>query len=488
MNKTIVVSSRLSRSLAVAAETQPFGGARVSQRNPGTPSEAARHGKRRAGRHMIALLAAACLVLTGGCSKKKEEAETEGPAPVQLAAVTQDTVRRTVTADGTLFPLNQWNVMPKITAPVQRFLANRGDYVKQGQLLAVLENRDLAASVAAAKGQLEQADANLTATQQAAVPESVVKAQTDVESDQEQYDAARRVLESRQKLFKEGALARKLVDDAAVQLASAKAQLETAKEHLRTLQAAGKEAQIKGAAAAVSAAKGQLQSSEAQLTYSEVRSPGSGIVADRPLYPGDIAATGTPLFVVMDISRVVARVNVPTGEASLIKVGQPATITIGETNKEVQGKVSVVSPATDPNSATVQVWVEAQNPDRSLKPGASAHVAVVTETVTNAMLVPVAAILPGETGGTAVLVVDSNHVAHRRQVQLGIRQGDKVQVLTGVAPREDVVVVGGMGVDDKAKVKVVEAQAPEAEEDEPEVPEKGADKADKKDEGKARQK
>jgi HlyD family secretion protein len=433
----------------------------------------------------IALLSAACLVATCGCSKK-QEAEVEAPAPVQLAAVTEDTVRRTVTADGTLFPLDQWNVMPKITAPVAKFLVNRGDYVKQGQLLAVLENRDLAAAVEATKGQLEQADANLSATEQAAIPESVVKARTDVESDQEQYDAARRVLESRQKLYKDGALARKAVDEAAVQLAAAKAQLETAKEHLRTLEAAGKQAQIKAATAAVTAARGQLQSSEAQLTYSEVRSPGTGVIADRPLYAGDIAATGTPLMVVMDVSRVVARVNVPTTDAASVKVGQPATITLPESGREVQGKVTVVSPATDPNSATVQVWVQAENPDRSLKPGAAAHVAIVTETIKNAMLVPVAAILPGETGGTAVLVVDSDHVAHRRAVQLGVRQGDKVQVLSGVMPREDVVVVGGMGVDDKAKVKVVEATAPEAEEDEPEAaaPEKGA----RKDEGKAKQK
>ncbi len=252
----------------------------------------------------------------------------------------------------------------------------------------------------------------------------------------------------------------------------AKAQLETAKEHLRALQAAGKQAQIKAATAAVSAAQGQLDTSQAQLTYSEVRSPGAGVVADRPLYAGDMAAAGTPLLVVMDISRVVARVNVPTADAGLVKVGQPATIQFGRKRaKDVQGKVTVVSPATDPNSATVQVWVQAENPGRELKPGATVHVSIITETIKNAMLVPAAAILPGETGGTAVLVIDSGSTAHRRIVQLGVRQGDKVQVLTGVMPREEVVMVGGLGVDDKAKVKVVEASAPETEdEDEPDTP------------------
>ena len=85
------------------------------------------------------------------------------------------------------------------------------------------------------------------------------------------------------------------------------------------------------------------------------------------------------------------------------------------------------------------------------------------------MLIPVAAVLPGETGGTAVLVIDSDQVAHRRAVQLGVKQGDKVQVLSGVAQREDVVIVGGLGVDDKQKVRVVHPNAPgEDDEDRPE--------------------
>ncbi|MDR3700911.1 MAG: efflux RND transporter periplasmic adaptor subunit [Candidatus Sulfopaludibacter sp.] len=436
----------------------------------------------------LSLLGAAGLILCSGCSKK-QEADVEAPAPVQVAAVTEDTVRRTINADGTLFPVDQWNVMPKITAPVQRFLVNRGDQVKKDQLLAVLENKDLVATVAANKGQVDQAQANLQNTEMASIPESIVKAQTDVESDQEQFEAAKKVLDSRQQLLKEGALSRKLVDDAGVLYAQAKAQLATAKEHLRALQAAGKQAQMAQAQAQVISAQGNLHSAEAQVAYSEVRSPGAGIVSDRPLYAGDIAATGTPLLVVMDVSRVVARLNVPAADATGIKAGQPATVSLADTAQQVQGKVTVVSPATDLNSSTVQVWVQMDNPGRALKVGAAVHVSIVTETIKNAMLVPVAAILPGETGGTAVLVIDSQSTAHRRDVKLGVRQGDKVQVLTGVMPREDVVIVGGLGVDDKAKVRVVEANAPETEEDQPEADSSEKDAKDqKKDEAKPKQK
>src|SRR5678815_2296318 len=119
------------------------------------------------------------LVSLLACSKK-EEAETEAPVPVQVTAVKQDTIRRTVAGDGVLFARDQASVMPKIAAPVQRFLVQRGDHVKQGQLLAVLEARDLTAGTAESRAQLAQAEANLRSTQSASVPEAVVKAEADV--------------------------------------------------------------------------------------------------------------------------------------------------------------------------------------------------------------------------------------------------------------------------------------------------------------------
>src|SRR6516225_2728210 len=115
------------------------------------------------------------LLLLVSCAKK-EAPEAEAPAPVQVTAVTQDTIRRIVAGDGMLFPRDQASVMPKIAAPVQRFLVQRGDHVKQGQLLAVLESRDLTASEGESKAQLAQAEANLRATASAQIPEAVVKA------------------------------------------------------------------------------------------------------------------------------------------------------------------------------------------------------------------------------------------------------------------------------------------------------------------------
>ena len=421
---------------------------------------------------------AAGLLAASGCSKK-EEAETEAPAPVQVTAVTQEPIRHIVAGDGILFPQDQTGVMPNISKPVLKFYANRGDHVKQGQLLASLESRDLAAAVANAKSQVSQAELNLHTVEMATVPEAVVKAETDVQSDTQQLDAAQKLLDSQTELFRQGALAGRRVDEARVQFVSAKAQLQAAQEHLRALNSVGKGDQISTARAQVQTAQAQLQAADAQLGYAEIHSPKTGIVADRPIYEGEMAVPGTPLITVVDISRVVARVNIPQSQGNLIKVGQPAEVIQADSGQQVPGKVIVVSPATDANSTTLQVWVQAENPGERLKPGSSVHVKVITEEFKNATTVPTAAILPGETGGTAVLVIIDS-VAHRRPVQVGVREGDKVQILNGCRPGEEVVTVGGLGVDDKGKVKVIDASVQEADDEDENAPPAADSKKDQK--------
>jgi HlyD family secretion protein len=416
------------------------------------------------GRGSVALVGAFLLLLSA-CAKK-EAAQPVAPAPVQVTAVSQATIRHIVSGDGVLYPQDQANVIPKITSPVQKFYVRRGDHVKQGQLVATLENRDLVAAVAESQGAVVQAESNLRATEGATIPEAVVKAQTDLEAARQARDATKKVLDSREQLFKDGALAGRLVDESRVAYTQAVGQYQAADEHLKTLQSVSNQEQVKGAAAQVQTAKAHVLSQEAQVAYSRVVSPISGVVADRPLNEGDIAAAGMPLATVVDISRVVARVNVPQADAPSVKVGQRAIISQTDSSEQMDGKVTVVSPATDPNTTTVQVWVEVQNAGERLKPGTSVHASIIAEEYKAANVVPVAAILPGEEGGTAVLTVDSNSVAHKKAVKLGVREGNQVQILNGVTPGDEVVVVGGLGVDDKTKVKVVTTAVEESADDE----------------------
>jgi RND family efflux transporter, MFP subunit len=399
-----------------------------------------------------ALIVAASFL--AGCAKEKEK-ETEPIAPVQVTKVQRDSIQRIIAAEGILRALDQSAIMPKISAPVRRWLVNRGDHVRKGQVLAELENRDLAAAVTDTRGSFEQASATYRNTASATVPDELVKAQQEVLSGKQALDAAQKLLSSREQLYKEGALARKLVDEAAVSEAQARSTYETAKKHLESLQSVGRHEEVKSAAGQVESAKGKLEAAQAQLSYAEIRSPISGVVADRGVFAGEMASAGSPLITVMDVSSVIARINVPQAQAAFLHVGQPATIATTDAAQQVQGKITVVSPAVDPNSTTVEIWVQALNRGEVLRPGGTVKVTILAGTVPDAIVVPTPAVLPSSEGGNSLMVVGADSVAHERKIEIGIREPEKVQILSGVKPGEFVVVNGGVGLQDGAKVKVV---------------------------------
>jgi HlyD family secretion protein len=396
-------------------------------------------------RTMLLVSAAAVLVLAG-CGGKKDAAAAKGgaaeaetpAAPVEVAKAEKTTIHRVVESDAILFSVNQANITAKISAPVKAFNVNRGDHVKAGQVLGVLEDRDLTAQAA------------YTTATGAQMPEDLIRAQADLKSQQQTVEAATKVYESRVELQKQGALAQKLVEDAKVTQVQAQALLENARQHLKSLETVGRTEQVKSLQAQLDAAKARYEAAAAQLSYTEVRSPISGVVSDRPLYAGEMAQSGTAIIAVMDISSVIARANIPVKEAGDVRAGRSATIT--GPGGELQGRVTVVSPAVDPNTTTVEVWIQAANPGEKLKPGTSVHVAISAQDIKNAIVVPVAALLTFDEGGEKVMVVGSDSLAHEHKVEVGVREGGKVQILSGVAEGDDVITVGGLGLDDKAKV------------------------------------
>src|SRR6185312_3559686 len=107
---------------------------------------------------------------------------------------------------------------------------------------------------------------------------------------------------------------------------------------------AQKQGDLKVAEAQVSAAKGDIASADAQFGYSKITSPISGVVTDRPFFPGETPPAGTPLITVMDLSQIVARAHISQGDAASLKVGDAATIAVPGA-PSVKGKVTLVSPA-----------------------------------------------------------------------------------------------------------------------------------------------
>src|SRR5581483_7018597 len=250
------------------------------------------------------------LALTLLCACSGEAKNTETAVPVEIVEVAKTTLQQKVSAEAVLFPIAQSAIVPKITAPVQRFLVNRGSHVRKGQLLAVLENRDLAAAARENKGAYTQAQAAYEITTSADLPQELQKADLDAQAAKLALDAQQKIFESRQELFREGALPRKELDQSNVDLTNARNQYEMAKRHLDALNALGRQQTMKSAQGQLESAQGKFEDAEAQLTYSEIRSPIDGVVTDRPLYPRELASTGTPLLTVMNISQVVARTHI----------------------------------------------------------------------------------------------------------------------------------------------------------------------------------
>jgi multidrug efflux pump subunit AcrA (membrane-fusion protein) len=411
------------------------------------------------------IIALAAIALLAACGKKEAAGgeEQEPPTHVMVETAVRGAIDRVITADAVLYPITQSNVTSKISAPAKRVLVNRGDHVRAGQVLIELENGDLAASVQDAQQQYEQAQAGYETVTGATVPEDRTKAQADVQSAQQTYDAAKKLYDNRVELQRQGALAQKLVDDAKVAMAQSQSQLETAQRHLQALSQVSQREAVRGAQAQMNAAKARYEGANVQLSYARVVSPINGVVADRPVYPGEMASSGSPLMSIVDISQVVARANIPVKDAEAIKVGRPARIS--GPDGDLPGNVTVVSPAVDPNTTTVEVWVQLANPGERLKPGDTVHLSIIAETVQNTIVVPATALLNSDTGTPKVMVITPDKVAHERMVSVGIRQGDRVQILGGVQEGEQVVVSGGLGLEDKARVEIEEPKAEDEDED-----------------------
>jgi HlyD family secretion protein len=398
------------------------------------------------------LLALSALSLLAGCGAA--EKEKEPVVTVQTQPAERQPVSQFVSAEAVVFPLKQATVSPKITSTIAEFKVQRGARVKKGQLLAILENKDLAAQAQASQGDYEQADANYAITVNAGVPQQIQKAELDAAAAKSAFDAAQKVFDSRKDLFQQGAIPRRDFDSAEVALAQARSQNEQAQKLLADLQRMGKEQLLKAAEGTKESAAGHYHAATAQLSYSEIRSPIDGVVTDRPLYVGDLAVANQPILTVMDISALVAKAHIPQADAAQLKVGDTAQIKVEGDQEPVDARVTLVSPALDPGSTTVEVWVETRKPSAFLKPGMSVGIAVTAKTIKDAITAPSSAVFRNAEGVYYLLVAGTDKKAHQKVVQLGVRNSELTQITNGINAGDPIIVSGGYAVPDGTAIEI----------------------------------
>jgi HlyD family secretion protein len=411
---------------------------------------------------------AGMLILSTGCSPAEKEAEPV--AEVQVTPAEKGAISLIVSGEAVVFPVEQAIVAPKITSTITSFNVQRGAHVKKGQLLATLENKDLAATAESSKGDLDTADATYVMAVNAGLPQQLQKAESDAAAAKAAFDAAQKVYDSRKELFQQGAVPRRDLDSAEVALIQARGQYEQAQKQFSDLQRVGKEQGLRAAQGAKESADGKYRAAAAQLSYSEIHSPIDGIVTDRPLYVGDLATANQPILTIMNTSRLIAKSHIPQSEAAVLRVGDSAEIKLPGVDEPIKARVTLVSPALDPGSTTVEVWVEARKPDPALRPGVTVQTSITAKTTKDSIVVPTSAVFKNSEGAYYVLLAGSDEKAHQKVVQTGIRNNQLTQIVSGINPGDPVVTTGGYAVPDGTAIKV---GAPGGEKE-------GADKGDDK--------
>jgi multidrug resistance efflux pump len=391
------------------------------------------------------------LATLSGC---KKEAAPETQVTVQAEHPEQGAIAEHIVADAILAPLAQAAIAPKIGAPVRKFYVQRGERVKEGQLLATLENNDLAAAALDNQGSYMAAEAAFATATKAQVPEDTQKAESDVAQARANLDLNLSIVKSRKQLFAEGAIPGRDLDTANAALVAAQAAYDAAAKHLESVRNVSRESALKSAQGQLTSAEGKYKGAAAQVSYSQIRSPINGVVTDRPLFAGETAAAGAPLVTVMDTSSLLAKMHLAQSLAQRMKVGDEASVTVPGVAEPVSAQVALISPALDPGSTTVEVWLKIGNKAGTLKVGTPVKVSITGRTDAWAWKIPVKSILTAQDGSKSVMVVGADGAAHKKVVRLGLEDAEDVQVTDGLAPSDLVITGGAYGLDDGVKVKL----------------------------------
>lgn len=365
--------------------------------------------RRGAGRMILAIFGASALVLSlaacGGKTGQEASSSVSSAIPVKVLPAARQTIRETLSYTGMVEAGRKINITPETGGKVVRILVEEGQRVAQDQLLAELDTSAIELQLKQVEAALAVARANLANT-------------------------------SKNKERMDRLLAEKAVSDTQYE------QVKLADDAAR--------AQVDQAQAVVNLARHGLN-------VSRMRAPFAGLVASKNSQVGDVVnpmmggfgASGSVLTLVDD-SRIKVVVEVSPGDMSRLAKGRPALIRVtnGET-VEAPGTVSVVNLTADPMSKKFRVEVAAANPGLRLRPGTFGTVAFEIGLRENVLAVPLGAVVEDK-----YVFIAAGGKAVRREVKLGLRSGEMVEILSGLIEGDRVIVEGNFGLTDGAAVGI----------------------------------
>ncbi|MEA2571516.1 MAG: hypothetical protein QOI24_3517 [Acidobacteriota bacterium] len=402
------------------------------------------------------------VVIWRGChSSASGEAAADVVVSVQVAKAERGPIANELTTVATLTPRQLADVTPKISAQIAQMplLVNR--VVHAGDVLAVLEARDLAAQRGEAAAAVQEADATAHSTVNGAVPLTNAQDTKAVRDARAALDNAQKTYERRKALFDQGGISKKELEASQLAVTQAEDDLRLAESSSSLHKGVTNPGDVTVAGAKARQARERLANLDAQLGYTTIRAPFNGVVIEQFQHQGDFATPGTKMLTVADSSTLIAKAEVSETVAATLKAGDRVQIVPDDRpNETVIGSISLVGRGADAQSRSVEVWVVVPNPAGRLRPNGVARVVIQAQAMNDAIVIPSSAVTLDATNGNAgtVMVVDEKSIAHEVHVTTGIRSGGRTQVLSGLKGGETVVTEGNYGLPDGTKVALPGAE------------------------------
>ncbi len=384
---------------------------------------------------------AALALLAAGCSKSEmaQARSAEGAKSVQVEIVRQDSVRRAVDVVGTLAAVDQVTISSEADGRVHAILADLGDRVTAGQVLIKLDNEKQRYTFDQQQAALARALAQYGAADPQHLPD--IEKTPEVESASAALVQATQMFDRATELSKRTLISQQALDDARTALQSKKA------DHTAALQNA------KNLRASIQASEATMKLAARQLRDTDIRAPFDGYVEKRLVTMGELVKTQMPVMAIVRLNPLKVIAEIPEKMAPWISQGQPVELRVDAyRDRTFTGKVSRISPGV--NTATRAFPFEAlvPNTDTALKPGTFARVHIESGQVDTVVTLPYAA-LQYRYGVNRVFVVAGDKLA-MRELAVGERLGDRIEVMSGVKAGERVAVTDVDTLTDGALVTV----------------------------------
>jgi len=327
--------------------------------------------------------------------------------------------------------------------------------------VVTLEARDIQAQRAEAAAALEEAQANARLLSGGTIPETTAQDEKALRDARANVANARATYERRLALYQKGGISKKELEASELALKIAESDLRVAESAARVHQVTTNPSNRALAASRVKQAQDRLAALDAQLSYTVIRAPFTGIITEQFQYEGEYAAAGAKLFTIADVSEMIVKAPFADTVAAQLKVGDEAKVLPQDLpGEELTGSIALVSRASDVQNRTVEVWVNLKNEGGRLRADSAAKMVVSTNAVRDAVIVPASAVTLDSTNADegTVMVVDEESVAHETKVKVGIRAGDRVQIISGLQGGETVIIEGNYALPDESKVEVNEGE------------------------------